>query len=253
MALLQLSGQLICRTPEDRRAILTHLPEHIRRTVREPGCLYFHVGQTTDPMVWSVSEGFASQQAFDFHQARTARSKWMAATRRIRRDYKLREATPEIRPEASDDAKAIFLLNRDNFDREDEAQFIDDLRADGALALSVIAKFDRAYLGHVALTPMLGNPKIWALAPVVVRKPCRNQGVGTALVKAALEIAREKGIDGIVCPSEQPFFKRFGFTRKDADSFATPSQKTGLIALNFRAAPMDGTNLRWHDAFEKLA
>lgn len=253
MALLQLTGRLICRTPEERRAILTHLPDHIRRTVREPGCLYFHVGQTPDPMIWAVSEGFASQQAFEFHQSRTARSKWMAATRQIRRDYALREAWPEIRPELADDAKAIYLLNRDNFEREDEAQFVDDLRADGALALSVVAKLERAYLGHVAFTPMLGNPKIWALAPVVVRKPCRNQGVGTALVKAALEIAREKGLDGIICPSEQPFFKRFGFTREDAVRFTSPSYKTGLIALNFRATPMDGRALRWHDAFEKLA
>lgn len=253
MALMQLTGQLICRTAEERRVILTHLPDHIRRTVREPGCLYFHVGQTPDPMVWTVSEGFASQQAFDFHQTRTAQSKWMAATRRIRREYQLREAAPEIRPETADDAKAIFLLNRDNFEREDEPQFIDDLRADSALALSVVAKMERAYLGHIAFAPMIGNPKIWALAPVVVRKPCRNQGIGTALVKAALEIAREKGIDGIICPSEQPFFKRFGFTREDAASFTSPSQKTGLIGLNLRAAPMDGRALKWHGAFEKLA
>ncbi|MEZ5686491.1 MAG: GNAT family N-acetyltransferase [Paracoccaceae bacterium] len=254
MALLQLSGQLICRSAEERRAVLTHLPEHIRRTLREPGCLYFHVAQTADPMVFSVSEGFAGTEALEFHQTRMARSKWLAATRTIRRNYTVTEAAPEIAPEAPGEEKAIYLLNRDNFGREGEARFIEDLRADGALALSVVAKLGRAYLGHVAFTPMLGGaPRIWALAPVVVRKPCRNQGVGSALVKTALSIARDHGVDGIICPSEQPFFKRFGFTREDARSFESPSSKTGLIALNFRATPMEGRGQSWHPAFEKLA
>ena len=253
MALLQLTGQLICRTSEERRAVLTHMADHIRRTLREPGCLYLHISQSPDPMVWNVSEGFAGQQALDFHQMRMARSKWMQATKRIKRDYQIKEAQRDIRPEAVGEEKAIYLLNRANFGRDSEAQFIDDLRADGALALSVVAKLDRAYLGHVAFTPMIGNPKIWALAPVVVRKSCRNQGVGTALVETAIKIAREKGIDGIVCPSEQPFFKRFGFTLEDAKTYDSPSHKTRLIALNFRDTPLDGRTQDWHDAFEKLA
>lgn len=253
MALLQLTGRLICQSPEDRRAVLTHLPEHIRRTLREPGCLYLHVAQTPDPMVFSVSEGFASPEALEFHQTRMARSRWLAATRSVRRDYTVREARPEIAPETPGEEKAIYLLNRDNFGRTAEAQFVDDLRADGALALSVVAKLGRAYLGHVAFSPMRGPARIWALAPVVVRKPCRNQGVGTALVETALKLARAHGVDAIVCPSEQPFFKRFGFRRDAARGFESPSSKTGLIALNFRAAPLDGRAMAWHPAFEKLA
>ena len=253
MALVTLKGRLICASAEQRRAVLRALPEHMRATLREPGCLYFDVTQSADPMIWEVCEGFASEAAFDAHQSRTRDSAWFAQTRDIARDYVKSSARAEITTEAEGDAKAIYLLHRDGFGREDEAKFVDDLRAAGDLVLSVVARLGRAYMGHVAFTPMIGAPKVWALAPVVVRDSCRNQGVGTALVEAALEIAREKGVDAILSPSEQPFFKRFGFTLEDAASYRSPSVKTRLIARNFRTTPLDGRDHSWHPAFERLA
>lgn len=82
-----LSGRLICATPEEAARLRAHLPDHIRLTRAEPGCLAFHVAPTADPLVWEVSERFTDRAAFATHQARTADSPWAAATAGIRRDY----------------------------------------------------------------------------------------------------------------------------------------------------------------------
>ena len=62
------------------------LPEHVRLTRAEPGCLSFEVTPTDDPLAWRVEERFTDRAAFDAHQRRTRASAWGAATAAIRRD-----------------------------------------------------------------------------------------------------------------------------------------------------------------------
>ncbi len=70
----------------------THLPNHIRLTRAEPGCLRFEVLPTSDPMVWTVEETFVDQHAFEAHQARTRSSEWAHETASIRREYEITTA-----------------------------------------------------------------------------------------------------------------------------------------------------------------
>lgn len=86
---VQLSGFLRCSSPEDVEIVRRYLPEHIRLTRSEPGCLSFEVAQTQDPLVWRVEELFFDRAAFDFHQQRTRSSEWFTATSTIPRDYKV--------------------------------------------------------------------------------------------------------------------------------------------------------------------
>ena len=88
---ITLSGQLICTDDDEARIVRTHLPEHIRLTRAEPGCLSFEVTPTDDPLVWQVDEVFSTQADFDAHQARTAASDWGRASKGIRRDFKISE------------------------------------------------------------------------------------------------------------------------------------------------------------------
>lgn len=67
----------------------THLPEHIRLSRAEPGCLKFEVTQDDDPLIWRVSECFASAADFEAHQARVKASEWGLATQGIARDYRI--------------------------------------------------------------------------------------------------------------------------------------------------------------------
>lgn len=90
--MLRLTGTLICTDPAQADLVRAHLPEHIRLTRAEPGCLAFCVTQTDDPLIWQVDETFASRAAFEAHQHRTAASEWGLATLGIRRDFTLDEA-----------------------------------------------------------------------------------------------------------------------------------------------------------------
>ena len=89
--MIRLRGQMICMTPEDRSAVLAHLPDHIALTRAEPGCLSFEITETEDPFTFEVMEAFRDRASFDAHQARTRDSAWFAATRHILRDFRLEE------------------------------------------------------------------------------------------------------------------------------------------------------------------
>lgn len=85
-----LSGKLVCASSDEADLVRQFLPEHIRLTRQEPGCLSFEVTETDDPLVWRVEELFADAAAFDAHQARTRASEWARETAAIRREYALR-------------------------------------------------------------------------------------------------------------------------------------------------------------------
>lgn len=84
-----LSGDLICASAAEAAIVRQYLPEHIRLTRAEPGCLSFEVTQSGDSMIWRVAERFADRAAFDAHQTRTRASDWWAATAAIRREFRV--------------------------------------------------------------------------------------------------------------------------------------------------------------------
>ena len=93
--MIALTGQLICTTEEEVATVRRFLPDHIRLTLAETGCLSFSVTETADPMVWQVEERFTDRAAFDAHQTRTKTSPWFAATGRIARRYQITELPPD--------------------------------------------------------------------------------------------------------------------------------------------------------------
>lgn len=83
-----LSGFLVCRSLEEADRVAALLPEHVRLTRAEPGCLRFEVWRShADPCRFAVTERFRDRAAFEAHQARTAATIWARATRGIPRDY----------------------------------------------------------------------------------------------------------------------------------------------------------------------
>nr|WP_245897853.1 putative quinol monooxygenase [Pseudoprimorskyibacter insulae] len=72
--------------PESAPAVRAALPDHIRLTRAEPGCIRFDVTETA-PGVFTVEELFTDQAAFDAHQSRTRASAWFAVTQDFPRDY----------------------------------------------------------------------------------------------------------------------------------------------------------------------
>lgn len=82
-----LQGTLRCADAAQADIVLRHLPDHIRLSRAEAGCLQFDVTRSADPLVWTVSERFATRAAFDAHQIRVKASRWGQATADIARNY----------------------------------------------------------------------------------------------------------------------------------------------------------------------
>jgi quinol monooxygenase YgiN len=89
--MIHLTDTLRCATPEDARLVERLLPEHIRLTLAEPGCLSFTVRPVEDGLIWAVDETFSDRAAFQAHQARTVASHWGRATAHIPRSYQIVE------------------------------------------------------------------------------------------------------------------------------------------------------------------
>jgi quinol monooxygenase YgiN len=82
---IRLTGTMSC-APDEAATVRDALPDHVRLTRQEPGCLSFDIAETA-PGVFSVSERFADRAAFDAHQARTRASEWWQVTGHMARDF----------------------------------------------------------------------------------------------------------------------------------------------------------------------
>lgn len=63
------------------------LPEHIRLTNEEPGCLSFGVEDRGDG-IFAVDEIFKDAEAFKAHQQRIENTKWASASLSAERNYR---------------------------------------------------------------------------------------------------------------------------------------------------------------------
>lgn len=86
---VRLNGRLICASAHELDLVRRLLPEHVRLTRAEPGCLSFEVVQSQDPMIWQVDERFTDMAAFKAHQARSRLSQWGRETAAIAREYRI--------------------------------------------------------------------------------------------------------------------------------------------------------------------
>ncbi|OZB18590.1 MAG: antibiotic biosynthesis monooxygenase [Rhodobacterales bacterium 34-62-10] len=91
MGMIHLTGRLICTTHAQARAVMMALPDHIRLTRDEAGCVSFDVTPSDDPLIWQVEERFVDRAAYQAHQARVAGTDWAHQTAGIARDYTVTE------------------------------------------------------------------------------------------------------------------------------------------------------------------
>lgn len=81
-----LSGRLICADLDQLKIVLDHVPAHIAASRAEPGCLFFDIAQTDDPLVWQVEELYTDEAALTAHKARTIASLWAEKSAALTRD-----------------------------------------------------------------------------------------------------------------------------------------------------------------------
>ena len=124
------------------------------------------------------------------------------------------------------------------FGRDAEARLVDDLRLARDLVISLVAEEAGEICGHVALSHMKTPPRALALAPVSVLQAKQRQGIGSTLIRRAIERARDGDYEIIFVLGEPDFYKRFGFEKKEAALFRSPFAGPHFMALNLVGRPM---------------
>lgn len=127
-----------------------------------------------------------------------------------------------VRPEQAGDIEAIDDVLIRAFGREDEARLVAQLRGDGDATISLVAIAGDAVIGHVLLSPMAAPFRALGLAPVSVAPEHQRQGVGAALVNAAIAQARQGGCSAIFVLGDPVYYGRFGFRADLAAGFSSP-------------------------------
>ncbi|WP_336622617.1 putative quinol monooxygenase [Acinetobacter guillouiae] len=74
---------------QELNIVIKYLPEHIKLTRQERGCVSFEVKQSQNPLIWDVHEVFESRQSFENHQRRISGSVWGIKTQHIQRLYEI--------------------------------------------------------------------------------------------------------------------------------------------------------------------
>ncbi|KAG1272769.1 hypothetical protein G6F65_011471 [Rhizopus arrhizus] len=124
-----------------------------------------------------------------------------------------------LRNEAAADIAAIHALTAAAFATAEHSShtadfIVDALRARGELAVSLVAEVDGERVGHVAISPVAvsdGSSGWFGLGPISVLPGWQGQGIGAALMHAALEALRQQGARGCVLLGEPGYYGRFGF------------------------------------------
>lgn len=121
-----------------------------------------------------------------------------------------------------------------------EATLVTWLRADPAWIpeLSLVAEDDGALVGHVVCTRGdLGGAPALGLGPLSVLPERQGTGVGSALVRAVLTAAAERGEDTVVLLGEPAYYQRFGFVPAADEGVEPPVAEWGPYFQVLRLAP----------------
>ena len=111
------------------------------------------------------------------------------------------------------------------------------LRRRRRLSVSLVAEDDVAIVGHVAVSPVrisAGDEGWYGLGPISVAPSWQGCGVGTSLMREALDRLRALGARGCVVLGDPAYYARFGFCAEP--SLVLPD----VPAAYFQALSFDG-------------
>ena len=140
----------------------------------------------------------------------------------------------DIRVEETADWSAVYAIYEAAFQQVIEAELVHRMHDDGDLILSLMAYADGP-AGHIAFSPLALHEtpavKGCALAPLAVAPEFQGQGIGSILVRHALERLRADRYDLVLVLGDPNFYGRFGFTPGLASRLETPYDGPYLQAL----------------------
>lgn len=154
------------------------------------------------------------------------------------------------------DHPAIARLVADAFGRDVEARLVDLLRADGDVLFELVSLADEAIDGHILFSRMWADREglYAALGPLAVRPDLQRTGVGSALMHAALQVAREFGVHGVILLGHPAYYPRFGFSTEAARQVRNRyAGQPAFMALALEPGAFDAPmTAAFPDAFDRV-
>lgn len=160
-----------------------------------------------------------------------------------------------IRPEQRQDRTAIHALTQAAFLHAPHAAhtehfIVDALRAAGALHLSLVAEDEGVLVGHVAVSPVCissGAAGWYGLGPISVAPGRQRQGIGSALMRAALGQLTTAGAGGCVLAGNPHYYGRFGFVHQN--HLVYPGLPAEFFLVHALAQTVPDGVVQFHAAF----
>ncbi len=165
------------------------------------------------------------------------------------------ELKTQIRKEQPGDASTIHEVTTAAFldapHADHTEQFIvRALRDAGVLSVSLVAENDGDIVGHVAVSPVTVSDGVvhwYGLGPISVIPECQGQGIGSQLMRVALDELKAMGAGGCVLLGDPGYYHRFGF--RAVEGLVLP----GLPPEYFMAVSFSGDyprgDVSYHQAF----
>lgn len=162
-----------------------------------------------------------------------------------------------VRPERHGDAAAVYALTAVAFADQPhsdgrEPAIVERLRADGDLALSLVAEDAHdGIVGHIAFSPVTidGREGGWfGLGPVSVAPARQRAGIGTALIERGLARLPDMGAKGCVLLGDPAYYRRFGFEHDPGLRYPGPPAEYFQVRSFSGKAPQG--EVRYASAFD---
>ncbi|MBR7620707.1 N-acetyltransferase [Phenylobacterium sp. 20VBR1] len=151
------------------------------------------------------------------------------------------------------DHAAIREINIAAFGQPAEADLVERLRADGDKVFELVAEEDGAVVGHIFYSRLWADSVhlYAALAPMAVRPDLQKSGIGSKLVKASIDTAREFGTHAVIVLGHPAYYPKFGFTPEAAAKVKAPySGSPAFMALEIEdGALAEPVLVAYPDAF----
>lgn len=159
------------------------------------------------------------------------------------------DAAVELRAATAGDVAGIDRVIREAFgaaqpeEGEKVATLWSDVRASGHVLAETVAVRDGRVVGHVGVSrcwvdarPALVDAAL--LSPLCAAPDTQRQGIGTALVAAAVDGVAASGVPAIFLEGSPAFYGRRGFSRASTHGFEAPSRRIPDAA--FQVVVLDG-------------
>lgn len=140
------------------------------------------------------------------------------------------------------DQPAIRAIVEAAFGQPDEADLVEQLRADGDVMFELVEEDAGEVVGHILYSRLWADSVnlYAALAPLAVRPDRQRDGVGKRLTAASIEAAKEFGAQAVIVLGHPEYYPKFGFTTDAAAKVKSPySGSPAFMALALEAGALD--------------